>query len=222
MRFSGRNVGVHYLVWLSQLGQLSARILKQFQALSCVASPALRPTHFLAYQGHQVLVINGTGDPERVLEQWQRLFRPALPYQDFGSVVVSVRGIGGVADPAKRFGRTGEHKQRIRPVAFGRSPQCHVVQHVGLPGEVPKLLEDAQRCLPVLLALGSAGPHLYAVQYEVRPALRFQLMSRLCLGEAPLRPSAGIRVATLIDPAERVVGLQTVHEWPLPPDLSDR
>src|SRR5215211_507093 len=83
-----------------------------------------------------------------------------------------------------------------------------VVQHMGLIGEVPKLLEDAQRRLAVLLALGCARPQLHEVQYQVRLALRFQLVSRLCFGEASLRPSACIRVATLVDPAERVSDLQ--------------
>jgi hypothetical protein len=72
---------------------------------------------------------------------------------------------------------------------------------MGLPGEIPELLEDAQRSLPVLLALGSARPQLHEVQYEVRPRLRVQLRSRLCFGEGSVRPSAGIRVTTLIDPA---------------------
>ncbi len=80
---------------------------------------------------------------------------------------------------------------------------------MGLLGEVAKLLEDAQRRLPVLLGLRSARPHLHEVQYRVRLGLRFQLMGRLCFGEASLRPSAGIRVATLVDPEPRVAGLQT-------------
>ncbi len=42
----------------------------------------------------------------------------------------------------------------------------------------------------------------------MRLGLCFQLMGRLCFGEASLRPSAGIRVATLLDPAERVADLQ--------------
>ena len=222
VRFGGGDVRIHHLLGFSESGQLSASFLEQDQSCCYVARPALRPTHFLAYQGHQVLVTNGAGDPERVLEQWQRLVRPALPYQDLGPVVVSVRSIGGVAEPAKRFGRAREHKQSIRPAAFGRSLQGHVVQHMGLLGEVPKLLEDAQRRLPVLLGLGSARPHLYGVQYRVRLGLRFQLMSRLCFGEASLRPSAGIRVATLLDPADTRSGLATGHERRPPPDLSRR
>ena len=79
---------------------------------------------------------------------------------------------------------------------------------MGLLGEVPELLENAQRRLPVLLGLRSAGYHFYGVQYPVRLGLGFQLMGRLCFGEASLRPSAGIRVATLLDPAERVADLQ--------------
>jgi hypothetical protein len=101
VRFSGCNVGVNYLVWLSQLGQLIARFLKQSQALSYMAGPALRPSHFLTYEGHQVLVTNGSGDPERVLEQWQRLIRSALLYQAIGAVVVRIGGIGRIADPPK-------------------------------------------------------------------------------------------------------------------------
>src|SRR4029453_7814609 len=89
-----------------------------------------------------------------------------------------------------------------------------VVQHMGLPGKVPKLLRDAQRSLPVLLTLGSARPHFNDVKYEVRPALCFQLISRLCFGEAALRPSASIRVATLVDPAERVLDLQLCTNGP--------
>jgi hypothetical protein len=44
---------------------------------------------------------------------------------------------------------------------------------MGLPGEIPKLLEDAQRRLPVLLGVRSAGPHRHVVQYRVRIGLRF-------------------------------------------------
>ena len=43
----------------------------------------------------------------------------------------------------------------------------------------------------------------------MRLGLCFQLMGRLCFGEASLRPSAGIRVAALVDPEPRVAGLQT-------------
>ena len=154
--FGGGDVGIHHLLGFSESGEFSASFLEQDQSCCYVARPALRPAHFLADQGHQVLITNGAGDPERVLEQWQRLVRPALPYQDLGPVVVSVRSIGGVAKPAKRFGRAREHKQSIRPTAFGRSLQCQVVQHMGLLGEIAKLLEDAQRRLPMQLALGSA------------------------------------------------------------------
>ena len=77
-----------------------------------------------------------------------------------------------------------------------------------LLGEVPKLLEDAQRRLPVLLALCPARPNLHQMQYRVRLCLRFQLIGRLCFGEASLRPSAGIRVATLVEPADRIADLQ--------------
>ena len=37
----------------SEFGQLSASFLEQDQACWYVAGPALRPTHFLAYQGYQ-------------------------------------------------------------------------------------------------------------------------------------------------------------------------
>jgi hypothetical protein len=62
--FGGRDVGVNYFLWLSELGQLSARFVKQFQSCWYVTGSALRPTHLLAYESHQILVTNGTGDPE--------------------------------------------------------------------------------------------------------------------------------------------------------------
>src|SRR5215217_1220222 len=93
-------------------------------------------------------------------------------------------------------------------------PHGQVVQHMGLPADVPELLEDAQRGFPVFFSVGTAQPSLHEVQHQVRPALRFQLIGRLCLRQAALRPSASIRVATLIDPAERVLGLQLCSNSP--------
>ena len=101
----------------------------------------------------QVLVTNGAGDPERVLEQWQRLVRPALPYQDIGPVVVCVGGVGRRHRPGENvsaawanIGSASGQRPSIDPT-YGQ-----VVQHMGLLGEVPQLLEDAQRSLPMLLA----------------------------------------------------------------------
>src|SRR5215216_301088 len=79
-------------------------------------------------------------------------------------------------------------------------PHGQVVQHMGLPADVPELLEDAQRGFPVFFSVGTAQPSLHEVQHQVR--------------QAALRPSASIRVATLIDPAERVLGLQLCSNSP--------
>ena len=68
LRFGRGDVSIHHLLAFSEFGQLSASFLEQDQSCWYVAGPALRPTHFLAYQGHQLLVTNGAGDPERVLE----------------------------------------------------------------------------------------------------------------------------------------------------------
>ena len=113
VRFGGGDVGIHHLLRFSESDQLSASLLKQMRPRWYVAGPALRLTHLLAYQGHQVLVTYGARDSERVLEQWQRLVRPALPYQDLGAVVVRARSIWGVAEPAIRVGRAREHKQGV-------------------------------------------------------------------------------------------------------------
>jgi hypothetical protein len=113
VRFGGSDIRVHHLVGFSESGQLSASFLKQGQACWYVTCSALRPTHFLAYEGYQVLVTNGAGDPERILKQCQRLVRPALPYQDIGPVIVRVGRIRSIADPAKRLSRLGEHMQGV-------------------------------------------------------------------------------------------------------------
>src|SRR5512133_2383781 len=93
-------------------------------------------------------------------------------------------------------------------MAYIEPPHSQVVQHMGLPTEVPQLLEDAQRSLPVLLALGCARPHLHELQDQVRLGLRQQLINCLCFGEPSLCPLPRICIATLADPTERVPDLQ--------------
>ena len=75
---------------------------------------------------------------------------------------------------------------------------------------------------PCCSASGPPDHTSTSVQYRVRLGLRFQLMGRLCFGEASLRPSAGIRVATLVDPAATRSGLANWHERRPPRDLSRR
>jgi hypothetical protein len=79
----------------------------------------------------------------RALEQWQRLIRPTLSYQDVGPVVVRVGRASGVTDATQRLGSTGEHGERIGPAALDRWLHGQVVQCVRLPSKVAKLLEDA-------------------------------------------------------------------------------
>ena len=91
MRFGGGYVRVHHFMSFSESCELSASFFEQDQARWYVAGAALRSSYFLAYQGHQILVTNRTGDPERVLEERQGLVPATLPYQDIGSVIVRVR-----------------------------------------------------------------------------------------------------------------------------------
>ena len=50
--FGGGDVRIHHLVGFSESGQFSASFLEQDQPCCYVARPALRPSHFFAYQGH--------------------------------------------------------------------------------------------------------------------------------------------------------------------------
>ena len=77
----------------------------------------------------------------------------ALPYQDFGPVIVRVGSIGGVANSAKRLGRLGEHKQSIRPASSSKPMYGHVVQHMGWPLRSPsssKMRSAVSPCSPPL------------------------------------------------------------------------
>ena len=61
---------------------------------------------------------------------------------------------------------------------------------------------------PCYSPLDPPDAHLDGVEDQVRQACASSSLAGLCFGEASLRPLAGIRVPTLIEPAERVADLQ--------------